>query len=54
MDKVKTDNQPQNVRKGPVEGVVIVDGQPQTEQADMPTISFTKEAIERLQEQRQK
>lgn len=28
------------IRKGPVEGLLIVDGRPQVERADMPTISF--------------
>ena len=54
MDRVKTEYQPQNVTRGPVEGIIIVDGRPQTERADMPTISFSKEALKRLQEQHQK
>lgn len=28
------------VQKGPIEGIVIVNGRPQMERADMPTISF--------------
>lgn len=28
------------IRKGPVEGLLIMDGRPQVERADMPTISF--------------
>lgn len=28
------------VHRGPMEGVVIVNGRPQTERADMPTIIF--------------
>lgn len=51
MDRVKTEYQPQIVTRGPVEGIIIVDGRPQTERADMPTISFSKEALKRLQEQ---
>lgn len=51
MEKVKTGCQPQRITKGPVEGIVIVDGRPQMERVDMPTISFTKEALKRLQEQ---
>lgn len=54
MDRVKTECQPQSVTRGPVEGIIIVDGRPQTERADMPTISFTKEALKRLQEQYRK
>ncbi len=53
MDRVKTEYQPQNVTRGPVEGIIIVDGRPQTERADMPTISFSAEAIRRLQKQYQ-
>lgn len=37
------------ITKGPVEGVIIVDGRPRMERVDMP-ISFTKEALKRLQE----
>lgn len=48
MDRVKTEYQPQSVTKGPVEGIILVDGRPQTERADMPTISFTAEALKRL------
>lgn len=40
MDRVKTDQQPQNVTRGPVEGIIIVDGRPRMERVDMPTISF--------------
>ncbi len=54
MDRVKAGYQPQSVTKGPVEGIIIVDGRPQTERADMPTISFSAEVIRRLQEQYQK
>lgn len=54
MEKVKTECQPQRITKGPVEGIVIVDGRPQTERVDMPTVSFSKEALKRLQEQTQK
>lgn len=39
-----------HITKGPVEGVIIVDGRPQMERVDMPTISFSKKALERLQE----
>lgn len=54
MDRVKTEYQPQIVTRGPVEGIIIVDGRPQAERVDMPTISFTKEALKRLQEQYRK
>lgn len=36
------------VRKGPMEGMVIVDGRPKIEHCDMPTISFSEEGIKRL------
>lgn len=29
-----------SIHKGPMEGVLIVDGRPQMERMDMPTISF--------------
>lgn len=50
MDSVKAEHQPQSVTKGPVEGIIIVDGRPRMERVDMPTISFTKERLKRLQE----
>lgn len=43
------DHQP-HITKGPVEGIIIVDGRPRMERVDMPTISFSKEALKRLQE----
>ncbi len=54
MDMVKTEYQPQSVTRGPVEGIIIVDGRPQMERVDMPTIPFSAEVIRRLQEQYQK
>ncbi|MCI9403651.1 MAG: hypothetical protein HFF04_08275 [Oscillospiraceae bacterium] len=40
---------PHTIQKGPLEGMVMVDGRPQVEQADMLTISFDSiEAIMRL------
>lgn len=50
MDSVKTESKPQGVTKGPIEGIIIVDGRPQMERVDMPTISFTKKGLKRLQE----
>ncbi len=50
MDSVKTESKPQSVTKGPIEGIIIVDGRPQMERVDMPTISFTKEGLRRIQE----
>lgn len=29
-----------SIQKGPIEGILIVNGRPQVEKADMPTISF--------------
>lgn len=43
------DHQP-HITKGPVEGIIIVDGRPRMERVDMPTISFSKEALKQLQE----
>lgn len=43
------EQQPPQITKGPVEGIIIVDGRPQIERVDMPTISFTKEDLKRLQ-----
>ena len=34
--------------KGPMEGMVIVDGHPRMESSDMPTISFTEAGLQRL------
>lgn len=42
--------QPPHITKSSVEGIIIVDGRPQMERVDMPTISFSKEAFKRLQE----
>lgn len=40
------------VHKGPLEGILIVDGRPQTECLDMPTISFESIlALQRFKEQ---
>ena len=40
-----------SVHRGPMEGVLIVNGRPQIEPADMPCISFASiEAIRRLNE----
>lgn len=39
-----------SVRKGPMEGMVIVDGKPKMEHCDMPTISFTEDGLKRLVE----
>lgn len=50
MDSVKTELEPQSVTKGPIEGIIIVDGRPQMERVDMPTISFSKEGLKRLHE----
>lgn len=50
MDSVKTEPKPQSVTKGPIEGIIIVDGRPQMERVDMPTISFSREGLKRLQE----
>lgn len=38
-----------HVAPGPIEGILIVNGRPQMERVDMPTISF--EQIARLKEQ---
>lgn len=38
----------QSIRKGPMEGMVIVDGRPKMEHCDVPTISFSEEGIKRL------
>ncbi len=51
MDRIKTEYQPQSVTRGPVEGIIIVDGRPQMERVGMPTISFSKKALKRPQEQ---
>lgn len=46
---------PPTIRKGPVEGIVIVNGRPQTERVDMPTISFESiQALMEFNERRQK
>lgn len=37
-----------SVRKGPMEGMVIVDGKPCMERSDMPTISFSEAGLKRL------
>lgn len=37
-----------SVRKGPMEGMIIVDGHSQMEHCDMPTISFSEESLKRL------
>ena len=37
-----------SVRKGPMEGMIIVDGHPEMERSDMPTISFTGKGLKRL------
>lgn len=50
MDRTKIEQHPQSITKGPVEGIIIVDGRPQMERVDMPTISFTKETLKQLQE----
>lgn len=43
------------IRKGPVEGVLIVDGRPQVERADMPTISFESiMALMKMNEQQER
>ncbi len=31
---------PQSIRKGPIEGLLLVDGYPQMERMDMPVICF--------------
>lgn len=38
------------IQKGPMEGMVIVDGRPQMESCDMPTISFSEAELKRLAE----
>lgn len=38
--KIEVKKKEPAIRKGPIEGLLIVDGLPQTERADMPTISF--------------
>lgn len=40
------EHQPPHIIKGPVEGIIIVDGRPQMERVDMPTISFTKKQLQ--------
>lgn len=41
-----------SVHKGPMEGILIVDGRPQMERMDMPTISFESIlALQRFNEQ---
>ena len=43
---------PPAIHKGPVEGVLIVDGRPQVERADLPCISFDSIlAIQRFDEE---
>ncbi len=37
-----------SIRKGPMEGMIILDGRPTMERCDMPTISFTEADIKRL------
>lgn len=37
-----------SIRKGPMEGMVIVDGRPKMEHCDVPKISFSEEGIKRL------
>ena len=38
------------IQKGPMEGMVIVDGRPQMQSCDMPTISFSEAELKRLAE----
>ena len=48
------EQQPPRITKGPVEGIIIVDGRPRMERVDMSTISVSKDALKRLQEQARK
>lgn len=43
---VETDKKPLSIQKGPIEGILLVNGRPQMERSDMPTISF--ESIQAL------
>lgn len=43
-----------SIRKGPMEGVLIVDGRPQMERMDMPSISFESIlALQRINQKRE-
>lgn len=37
-----------SIRKGPIEGMVIVDGKLSLERGDMPTISFSEAGLKHL------
>ncbi len=43
---VEIKREPISVQKGPIEGIILVNGRPQMERSDMPTISF--ESIQAL------
>ncbi|MDE6021626.1 MAG: hypothetical protein K2H01_11610 [Ruminococcus sp.] len=48
----ETKQAPCQIRKGPIEGIVIVDGRPQMERLDMSGISFESIlALQRFKEQ---
>lgn len=44
---------PPAITPGPMEGLILVNGRPQIERADLPTISFSAEAIAELQRRQQ-
>lgn len=44
---------PLAITPGPVEGLILVNGRPQIERADLPTISFGVDAIAELQRRQQ-
>ena len=46
--KAQQKKKAESIHRGPVEGMILVDGRPQIENVDMPTLSF--DSIEALQQ----